>query len=55
MPAWVPGSGFQVIGRKGKESREAYANKPFQPVFEAVVSIFVYRRGVVVLRMALLV
>lgn len=39
LPEWFPGAGFQTVGRKGKESREAYVNRPFQPVFEEVVSM----------------
>lgn len=39
LPAWLPGTGFQAVGRNGNDSREAYLNKPFQPVFDAVASV----------------
>ena len=41
VSGWLPGAGFQDVGRKRKEYQEAYVNKPFQPVFDAMVNTFV--------------
>ncbi|KAB5589862.1 Cytochrome P450 family oxidoreductase [Ceratobasidium theobromae] len=36
LPAWVPGAGFQIFGKEGRELRERYATEPFEMVFEQV-------------------
>ncbi|KAB5591457.1 Cytochrome P450 family oxidoreductase [Ceratobasidium theobromae] len=36
VPAWVPGAGFQKLGRKGAELRTGFADEAFKMVFDQV-------------------
>lgn len=41
VPAWVPGAGFQKLGRKGAELRTGFADEAFKMVFDQVVSVLI--------------